>query len=90
MSDHENIHQSKSNEWYTPAPYIEAARRVMGEIDLDPASSTFANHIVRAKMYYAIEDNGLEQNWKGRVWLNPPYGKTNNKSNQGIWLRKLI
>lgn len=70
-----HVENKKSNEWYTPAKYIEAAREVMGGIDLDPASCWEANQAVKASKYYSIEDNGLAQEWRAEcVWLNPPYG----------------
>lgn len=67
------------NEWYTHPRYIEAAREVMGGIDLDPASCELANRTVKATYYYTEQDNGLLHPWNGRVWLNPPYGRINGK-----------
>lgn len=67
------VNNSKDDEWYTPPQYIESARSVMGSIDLDPASNDFANETVKAGAYYTEADNGLEKEWFGNVWLNPPY-----------------
>src|ERR1700704_1062136 len=85
----------KSTEWYTPPKYIEAAREVMGAIDLDPASCAAANRIVKATAYYTREQNGLDQSWTGRVWLNPPYGRTakmeaTRKSTIGLFVERLL
>jgi ParB family chromosome partitioning protein len=76
--------ENSTDEWYTPVRFIEAARAVLGDIDLDPASSTSANLVVQARRYFTVDNDGLSQEWHGRVWLNPPYSDTK------LWVDKLV
>lgn len=83
------------NEWYTPEKYIQAAKEVMGNIDLDPASCELANQTVQAATYYSKDQDGLSLSWHGRIWLNPPYGRINRlkggtQSYQKLFAEKLL
>lgn len=86
-------HSSQSSDWFTPARYAEAAREVMGDIDLDPASCVEANAAIGARKFFTPEDDGLAQPWHGRVFLNPPYGRTTLngvvRSSVEVWTHKL-
>jgi DNA N-6-adenine-methyltransferase (Dam) len=62
-----------NTEWFTPRPFPDMARNVMGAIDLDPASNAVAQETIRAGVYFDKTLNGLKRHWFGRVWLNPPY-----------------
>lgn len=76
MSSASTTGDEDKNEWYTPAPYVESAREVMGGIDCDPASNAVANGIVKATLIYTKAENGLSKDWPGRVWANPPWDKS--------------
>ena len=71
--------KSLKEEWLTPPWLIEA----LGKFDLDPCAP-----IIRpwdtAKKHFTIADNGLNKEWFGRVWLNPPYGRKTD-----FWLARM-
>lgn len=89
-----HLTSSESAEWYTPRIYIEAARDVLGGIDLDPASCELANRTVKAaRIFTDDDDDGLSQPWAGRVWLNMPHGRragARGPSNQAVWSARLL
>jgi len=77
MDDAQLINQTSGNfEYYTPIEIVNAARKTMGRIDLDPASSHIANTHVSSESIFTIEDDGLAQDWFGKVWMNHPFGKS--------------
>lgn len=67
-----------NNEWITPRPIIQR----LGIFDLDPCSP-IDRPFPTARKHFTILDDGLMQEWHGRVWLNPPYGKIED------WMRKM-
>jgi len=80
----ESVHfSSESTEWTTPEIIIEKTIQLLGEIDLDPCSNPdFPN--VPAKNHFSKIDNGLEKDWYGKVYMNPPYGNVIKK-----WIEKV-
>ena len=71
-------------DYYTHPDLTAAAREVMGGIDLDPSSCRLANEGVQAARFYGVHEDGLKQQWEGRVWLNPPFG------DWGSWAPKAL
>ncbi len=59
-----------TDEWYTPPCIFEK----LGEFDLDPCAAVNPLWNI-AKTNFNITDNGLEKEWFGRIWLNPPYSR---------------
>jgi hypothetical protein len=92
------LHSKESAEWYTPKPIIESARKVLGRIDLDPASCWEAQINVEAYDYFSAESNGLKHPWNGNIFLNPPGGQVKefwkkfvaeylaNRVKQAVWI----
>lgn len=74
---HRLINQDSGDvEFYTPIKIIDAARRVMGQIELDPFSSAAANAHVKAARYFTPADDGLAQQWiTPAFWMNHPFGR---------------
>lgn len=78
------VHYSSDEvDWHTPPEVLSAVADVLGTIDLDPCSNNGAPN-VNAEQHFTTEQDGLAQEWIGKVYMNPPYGK-----GIGAWVEKL-
>lgn len=69
------LYTSNSPEWYTPKDVVDRVVATLGAIDLDPCSNSVESPHIPASHHYTESDNGLTQEWFGRVYMNPPYGR---------------
>jgi ParB family chromosome partitioning protein len=67
--------QPVGDEWGTPPEIIRLIKKLWGVIDTDPASNETAQNRIEAKLYFTKHDNGLDRQWLGNVFLNPPYSR---------------
>lgn len=70
---------SKKDDWETPQALYDQLNE-QHDFTLD-AAATDTNH--KADTYFTQEDDALNQEWKGRVFCNPPYGRAIKK-----WVKK--
>lgn len=81
MAAHENI--GRSDEWYTPKYIFDA---LQCDFDLDvaaPVDRRFCS--VPAKRF--ITENSLATEWKGFIWMNPPWSGRGKKE---LWLKRFL
>lgn len=75
-------HKSVSDEHGTPQALYDLLDQEF-DFTLDPCA-TDANH--KCPVYYTKAENGLTQDWFGRVFMNPPFTKKQIKR----WMHKLV
>lgn len=63
---------SNTELWETPKEFFEQLNKEFG-FTLDACAMPFNAKLER---YFTPEDDALQQNWDGVVWMNPPYGRT--------------
>lgn len=65
--------------WITPIPLFKLLN---SEFHFDVDVATEKNNPLNLKKFYTKEDNSLNKEWIGNVWLNPPY------SDIATWIKK--
>lgn len=77
--NNEVLFSSKTCEWETPQAFFDALNDEF-HFDLDVCAT---NENTKCPRYFTEEQDGLSQQWRGRCWMNPPYGREIGK-----WVRK--
>lgn len=73
----EFLQKNKKDNWVTPPELIDPINEYVG-IDLDPCAGKYPNGDItkHGETNYALpEDDGLEKEWFGTVFINPPFSE---------------
>ena len=73
------LHSSKSVEWGTPQEFFDQYNKIYN-FDLDVCATP---ELAKCKKFFSPKDDGLSKDWKGKCWMNPPYGREIKK-----WVKK--
>ena len=70
-----------NDELYTPKHIFDALNL---NFDLDVCAPKNGPMFVPASKWFSLENDGLSQEWSGKVWMNPPF------SGPGPWIDKWL
>jgi len=73
------LYSSKSDLWGTPFPFF---KKLDEEFNFELDVCAIAEN-TKCEKYFTPDQDGLQQEWNGICWMNPPYGKT-----IGAWMKK--
>ena len=80
-----NMPFSQKNDFWTPIEVFDALNERFGPFTLDVAASDENKLAVK---YFTKDDNGLEQEWTGFIWCNPPYVRQEDGTTIKNWIEK--
>ncbi|UTM01729.1 phage N-6-adenine-methyltransferase [Alcaligenes sp. NLF5-7] len=72
MSLSKALFSSKTDDWSTPQDFFEQLNAHFN-FELDVCATP---ENAKCARYFTEQENGLEQEWTGTVWMNPPYGRS--------------
>ena len=75
-----NVHfSSKTDQWSTPQDLFDKLNAIHN-FDVDVCADA---ENAKCRKYFTKEMDGLSKEWHGKVWCNPPYGRT-----IGQWIKR--
>lgn len=79
MAINDGMFTSNTDLWATPQDFFDKLNEEFGfEMDVCALPEN-----TKCERFFSPEMDGLQQEWKGVCWMNPPYGRSINK-----WVQK--
>ncbi|MFD1705257.1 DNA N-6-adenine-methyltransferase [Siminovitchia sediminis] len=79
MAINNGLFTSNTDMWATPQDFFDKLNAEFNfELDVCATEDN-----AKCSKYYSPEEDGLQQEWKGICWMNPPYGRV-----IGDWVKK--